>query len=76
LTICVGKLESKSSKLIILSIYTVPTQILVNFKKSNDALKYMYKPKAELLICGDINADYLTEINLGRERTRQRRGGR
>jgi hypothetical protein len=30
----------------------------------------MYKPKAELLICGDINADYHIEINLEKDRTR------
>jgi len=26
-------------------------------------LKCLYKPKAELLICGDINTDYLIENN-------------
>jgi hypothetical protein len=33
------------------------------YKESEDALKSMYKPKAELLICGDINRDYLIVIN-------------
>ena len=37
-------------------------------------MKYTYKPKAEVLICGDMNTYYLTEINLGRDRTRE--GGR
>jgi hypothetical protein len=27
-------------------------------------LKYLYKPKSQLLICGDINTDYLIESNL------------
>jgi hypothetical protein len=31
----------------------------------------MYKQKAELLICGDINTDYLIEINLGSGRTKE-----
>jgi len=32
----------------------------------------MYKQNADLFICGDINADYLIEINLGGERTRKK----
>jgi hypothetical protein len=30
-------------------------------------LKYLYEPKTELLICGDINTDYLTESNLKKQ---------
>jgi len=29
------------------------------YKYPDDALTHLYKPKAELLICGDINTDYL-----------------
>ena len=28
-------------------------------KTLDDTLKHLYKPKAEFLICGDINTDYL-----------------
>lgn len=30
-------------------------------KYLDDALKHLYKPKVELLICADINTDYLIE---------------
>jgi hypothetical protein len=32
-------------------------------KNLDGALKYLYKPKAELLIHGDTNADYCIESN-------------
>jgi len=60
--ICAVELETKSSKLIVLSLYRVPTgdfnQLI---KYLDDALKYLYKLKVELLICADINTDYLIE---------------
>jgi len=60
LEICAVELQTKSSKLIILSSYRVPTGDFNEFIKNLDgALKYLYKPKVELLIFEDINTDYL-----------------
>jgi hypothetical protein len=48
--ICAIQLVTKTANLIILSLYRAP---------SGDALdatlKYLYKPKSEFIICGDIN---------------------
>ena len=56
------ELETGASKLIVLSIYRAPTGDFSQFlKRLDDTLKYLYKPKTEFLICGDINADYLLE---------------
>ena len=62
LEICAVELETRASKLIVLSIYRAPTGDFNQFlKKLDDTLKYLYKPKTEFLICGDINANYLLE---------------
>ena len=62
LEICAIELETKSLKLIILSLYWVPawdwSQIIKNI---DDSLKHLYKSRVEFLICGDINTDYATE---------------
>jgi hypothetical protein len=62
--ICAMQLEIKSSKLIILSLYSPPTgdfnQFIMN---PYDALKYLYKLRADFSICGDIKTDYLIESN-------------
>jgi len=43
----------------------MPTRDLNQFIKNlDDALKHLYKPKAEFLSCGDIKTDYLIESNL------------
>jgi hypothetical protein len=55
------ELETGASKLIVLSIYTAPTDFNQFLKKLDDTLKYLYKPKTEFLICGDINTDYLLD---------------
>jgi hypothetical protein len=60
--ICAVELQTKLSKLIILSSYKVPTGDFNQLKKNlDDALKYLYKPKVELLVFGDINTDCLFE---------------
>ena len=60
--------KTKSSKFIILSLYRVPTRDLNQLIKSlDDALKCLYKSKAELLICGDINTHCLTESTWGKK---------
>jgi hypothetical protein len=59
LEICVIELQTKSSKLIILSLQ----EILINLKNLDDTLGHLYKTKAEFLMFGDINTDYLKETN-------------
>jgi exonuclease III len=64
LEICAVELETETSKLIILSLYRAPTGDFNWFIKNlDDTLKYLYKPKAEFLMCGDINTNYLIESN-------------
>ena len=61
LEICAVELKTKASKLIILSIYRAPTgDFNRSLKNLDDTVKYLHKPKAEFLICGDINTDYLS----------------
>ncbi|PNF25679.1 hypothetical protein B7P43_G16270, partial [Cryptotermes secundus] len=58
------QLEIKTSNLIILCLYRSPTGHFNQFLKGLDAtLKYLYNPKSEFLICGDINIDYLSDSN-------------
>jgi len=67
LEICAIELETEPSEIFILSLYTA--QHRKNYKqltiKRDDILEHLYKPTAGLLICGDINTDYLTESKLG-----------
>jgi len=66
LEICATELETKSPKLIILSLQTVSTGNFRPFIMNlDDALKYLYKPKVEFLICGDKHTDYLKKITGG-----------
>jgi exonuclease III len=60
--ICAIQLETKTSNIIILSLYRAPSGDFYQFLRGLDAtLKYLYNPKTECLICGDINIDYLNE---------------
>ncbi|PNF23822.1 hypothetical protein B7P43_G15913 [Cryptotermes secundus] len=64
LEICAVQLGTKSSNLIILGLYRSPSGDFNQFLKGLDAaLKYLYNPKSEFLICGDINIDYLSDSN-------------
>jgi endonuclease/exonuclease/phosphatase family metal-dependent hydrolase len=64
LEICAVELETKASKLIVLSVYRAPIGDFNLFlKKLDDSLKYLYRPRTEFLLCGDINTDYLLESN-------------
>jgi len=70
LEICTTELETKSSELIILSLYKAPTGDFNQFIKDlNDAVKHQYTPTADLLICGDTNTDYLNESNQKKKTT-------
>jgi len=69
LEICAAELETKSSKLIILSLHRESTGDFKPFIMNlDDALKYLYKPKVEFLICGDKHRDYLNESNQGEKK--------
>jgi exonuclease III len=64
LEICAIELITKTANLIILSIYRAPSGDINEFLKRLDAiLKYLYIPKSEFIICGDININYLNENN-------------
>jgi exonuclease III len=59
---CVVQLESKHSNIYILAMYRAPTgDFDLSLNKLESILDYLYKPTAELVICGDININYLTE---------------
>jgi hypothetical protein len=56
LEICAIQLVTKTANLIILSLYRAPSGDINEFLKRLDAiLKYLYSPKSEFIICGDIN---------------------
>jgi hypothetical protein len=62
LKVCAIELETKSSNLKILALYRVPFANFNQFiKRLDNTLKYLYNPKSEFLICGDINVDYLND---------------
>jgi hypothetical protein len=64
LEICAIQLETKTSNSILLSLYRAPSGDFHQFLKGLDAtLMYLYNPKTEFLICGDINIDYVNEKN-------------
>jgi hypothetical protein len=47
-----------------LNLYRAPAGDFNRFIKNlDDTLKYLYKPKAQFLMCGRINTDYLTQSN-------------
>jgi hypothetical protein len=60
---CAIQLASKAFNLIVLSVHN-PSADLNHFLKTFDAtLKYLYNPKYEFLICGDINIDHFNKNN-------------
>jgi exonuclease III len=64
LEICAVEIETKATKLIIFCLCRAPTGDFNQFiNHLDDTLKLFDKPKAEFLICGDINTDYLIESN-------------
>jgi exonuclease III len=53
---CVVRLVSKRSNIYVLAIYRVPTGDFDLFlTKLESIIDYLYKPTAEIVICGDIN---------------------
>jgi exonuclease III len=64
LEICAILLVTKTANLIIFSLYRAPSGDVNEFLKRLDAvLKYLYSPKSEFIICGNININYLNENN-------------
>jgi exonuclease III len=64
LEICAILLVTKTSNLIILSLYRAPSGDVKEFQMRLDAiLKYLYSPKSEFIVCGDININYVNENN-------------
>jgi hypothetical protein len=62
LEICAIQLETRTSNLVILSLYRAPSGDFKQFLRGLDAtLKYLYNTKTEFLICGEINIDHLNE---------------
>jgi hypothetical protein len=54
----VVQLESKLSNIYVLAVYRAPTGDFETFlNKLQNILNYLYKPKAEFIICGNINID-------------------
>jgi hypothetical protein len=59
---CAVQLDTKLSTLCFLAIYRAPTGDFETFlNKLDSIMNYLYKPKTEFVICGDINIDYLFE---------------
>jgi hypothetical protein len=64
LKICAILLETETCNLLIISLYRAPFGDFNQFlKRLGTTLKYLYNPKSEFLICGDMNIDYLNESN-------------
>ena len=59
---CAIKIELLTTYMYVISIYRSPTGKFANFIKGIDALfNQFYKPNIEIIICGDINVNYLDE---------------
>jgi hypothetical protein len=59
---CAIQLESKFSNIYILTTYRVLTGDFKQFISKLDCIiHYLYKPRAEFIISGDVNTDFLTE---------------
>jgi hypothetical protein len=55
---------TEAYNLTVLIMYRVPSGDVNEFLRRLDAtLKYLYDPKCEFLMCGDINVNYLNENN-------------
>jgi exonuclease III len=68
LEICAVQLETKTSDIIILSLYRAPSGDFSQFMKRLDtSLRYLFNPKSEFLMCGDINIDCLNENSWRRQ---------
>jgi hypothetical protein len=64
LEVCAVKLQSSLANICILSIYRAPTGYCLYFLNGLDTiLKSVYNINIEIIICGDININYLNNNN-------------
>jgi hypothetical protein len=62
--ICAIQLVTKTSNLIMLSLYRASSGDVHEFlRRSDGTLKYLYNPKSEFIISRDINIKYINENN-------------
>jgi exonuclease III len=65
--ICAIQLVTKTSNLIILSLYRDCSDVNEFLRRLAATLKYLYNPKSEFIICRDLNINYLHENNHKKE---------
>jgi len=58
---CALKLDLLHFKICIITLYRTPTGNFQYFMKGLDIIIKIYKPGVHLIICGDINLNYLIE---------------
>ena len=59
---CVVQIDTKTSHIVIICMYRSPVGNFEQFLSILDtALKYLYRPKTEFIICGDVNVNYLLD---------------
>ena len=62
--ICAIQISVSYAHFIVMCIYRSPAGNFNQFLNFLDAaLKHLYKPKMEFLLCGDLNVNYLTDRN-------------
>jgi hypothetical protein len=60
--ICAVQIEVRLFHVIVICVYRAPSGNFSPFLRLLDStLKFLYKPRTEFLICGDINVDYLID---------------
>ena len=59
--VCVLKLKSTFFSVCIMAVYRAPTGNFNLFNRLDDIIKTVYKVDLQLIICGDINIDHLTD---------------
>jgi len=65
---CAIRMDSTCNKLCVLAIYRSPSGEFTNFLKQLDLiLQKLYKNKHSIIICGDVNVNYLTDNNRRRQ---------
>jgi len=60
--VCMLKLKSTFFNVCIIAVYRAPTGNFNLFlNRLDDIIKTLYKVDLKLIICGDVNVDYLTD---------------
>ena len=58
---CAARFDFLSFKICVVTIYRSPNGDLQSFIRLDDIINKVYKPGVHVIICGDININYLTE---------------